>query len=150
MGRLGKDLTKRHENIQLQTTQLRELPERIAGLQSSIEELRLKQEVPSEIPHMNYSLEKTQALIEEREKQTAELDRQIEQVQNALPRKTKELERIQGEAGVLEAKREKVVASAKEAKRRREEGGGADELEERGRWYRGVEAGLRGMLDVEN
>ena len=150
LGRLGRDLTKKHENIQLQTTQLRELPEKISGLQSSIDELKARQQVPSEIPHMNYSLEKTQALVQERKKQTAELDRQIEQLQAALPRKTRELERLQGEVGVLETKRGQVVASAKEAKRRREEGGGADELEERGRWYRGVEAGLRGMLEVEH
>lgn len=38
---------------------------------------------------------------------------------------------------------------ASEAVRRREEGGGGDELERRGRWLKGVEKGLRGMLEVE-
>ena len=42
LGRLGRDLTKKHENIQLQTTQLRELPEKISGLQSSIDELKAR------------------------------------------------------------------------------------------------------------
>jgi hypothetical protein len=52
----------------------------------------------------------------------------------------------------LEVKRLGSTASAREAKRRKEEalGGVGDDLEERGRWWRGVESGLKGMLGVEN
>ena len=32
---------------------------------------------------------------------------------------------------------------------RKREGGGADELEMRGRWLRGVDGVIRGMLEVE-
>jgi len=43
----------------------------------------------------------------------------------------------------------KAVQEAQEARRRRQDGAGiGDELEERGRWLRGVETGLRKMLEV--
>ena len=43
------------------------------------------------------------------------------------------------------------MEAAKEAKRRKDEGerGIGDELELKGRWYQGVETGLREMLGVE-
>jgi chromosome segregation ATPase len=97
-------------------------------------------------------LEKTWALVEERGRERAELDRQLEQLKTMVPRKTKELERLNAELQPLEAKRLASTASAREAKRRKEEalGGAGDDLEERGRWWRGVESGLKGMLGVEN
>lgn len=49
----------------------------------------------------------------------------------------------------MEAQRDGVAIGAREAVKRREEGGGGDDLEGRGRWLKGVEAGLRGMLEVE-
>lgn len=66
-----------------------------------------------------------------------------------LPRKTRELEKAESELRGVEEQREDVVAEAREALRRREEGGGGDELERRGRWLKGVETGLRGMLEAE-
>ena len=63
----------------------------------------------------------------------------------------RELERLEGELKPLEVRRAGMVAAAGESRRRKEEGerGGGDDLEVRGRWYRGVETGLRGMLGVE-
>lgn len=45
-----------------------------------------------------------------------------------------------------------VVEGARETRRRKEESerGIGDEIEMKGRWYRGVEGGLRGVLDVRN
>lgn len=146
----GRDLARKYEAIQLQTTQLQELPERIEGLQSSIGELQATQ-APGSNPTLNMPLEKTLALVEERERERAELDRQLEQLQVMVPRKTKELERLNAELQPLEVKRLGSTASANEAKRRKEEalGGVGDDLEERGRWWRGVESGLKGMLGVK-
>lgn len=146
----GRELTGKYETIQTQTTRLQELPIQIEGLQARIEELKAEQH-PGSSPNLNLPLEKTLALVEEREKERAELDRQLEQLQVMLPRKTKELERLNAELQPLEVKRLGSSAAAKEAKRRREEGlgGVGDDLEERGRWWRGVESGLKGMLDVE-
>jgi len=134
----------------MQTAQLQELPERIEALKLSVEELRAAQQ-PGSNPTLNLPLEKTLALVEERERERAELDRQLEQFQAMLPRKTRELERLNAELQPLEVKRLGSTASAREAKRRKEEalGGVGDDLEERGRWWRGVESGLKGMLGVE-
>lgn len=95
-------------------------------------------------------LEKTLDMVEEKERERAELDRQLEQLQGIVPRKTRELERLNAEVQPLEVKRLGSMASAREARRRKEEalGGVGDDLEERGRWWRGVEGGLKGMLDV--
>jgi len=147
----GRELSRKYESIQLQVTQLRELPEKIENLQDSIAELKAAQE-PGSNPNLNLPLEKTLALVEEREREQAELNRQLEQLQAALPRKTWDLKRLEAELQPLEVKRLGSMSSAKEAKRRKEEalgGGGGDDLEERGRWWRGVESGLKGMLGVE-
>ncbi len=77
------------------------------------------------------------------------LNAQLKSLQQALPRKTRELERAESEVKKLEGERERVVGQAGEAMRRREEGEGGDELEMKGRWLRGVDGGLRGMLGVE-
>lgn len=146
----GRELCRKYENIQMQTTQLQELPEKIGALQTSVEELKAAQQ-PGSNPTLNLPLEKTLALVEERERERAELDRQLEQLQVMVPRKTRELERLNAELQPLEVKRLGSTASAREAKRRKEEalGGVGDDLEERGRWWRGVESGLKGMLGVE-
>lgn len=113
-------------------------------------ELKAKQ-APGSNPTLNLPLEKTLALVEERERHRAELDRQLEQLQAMIPRRTKELERLNAELQPLEVKRLGSTASANEAKRRKMEalGGFGDDLEERGRWWRGVESGLKGMLGIE-
>jgi chromosome segregation ATPase len=147
----GRKLAQKYEAVQLQTTQLQELPEKIEELQASIEKLKASQE-PGSHPTLNLPLEKTWALVEERGQERAELDRQLEQLKTMVPRKTKELERLNAELQHVEAKRLASTASAREAKRRKEEalGGAGDDLEDRGRWWRGVESGLKGMLGVEN
>jgi len=113
--------------------------------------LRAAQE-PGVNPNLGLPLEKTWALVEEREKERADLDRQLEQLRAALPRRSRELESLEAELQPLELKRLGSTAAAREARRRREEalGGIGDDLEERGRWWRGVESGLKAMLDVEN
>jgi chromosome segregation ATPase len=147
----GRELARKYEAVQLQTTQLQELPDEIEGLQASIDKLKATQE-PGSHPTLNLPLEKTWALVEERGRERAELDRQLEQLKSMVPRKTKELERLNAELQNVEAKRLASAAAAREAKRRKEEalGGAGDDLEDRGRWWRGVESGLKGMLGVEN
>lgn len=147
----GRELAQKYEAVQLQTTQLRELPEKIEELQANIEKLKASQE-PGSHPTLNLPLEKTWALVEKRGRERAELDRQLEQLKTMVPRKTKELERLDAELQHVEAKRLASTASAREAKRRKDEalGGAGDDLEDRGRWWRGVESGLKGMLGVES
>lgn len=149
--RRGQELARKYETIQLQTTQLRELPEKIENLEASIEELKEAQ-APGPNPELHLPLEKTLALLARKEKEQAKLDRELEQLRAEMPRKTRELERLEAEMQPLEVRRLGSTASAREAKRRKEEalGGVGDDLEARGRWWRGVESGLKVMLGVEN
>jgi chromosome segregation ATPase len=92
------------------------------------------------------------ALADDKEREKAELDRQLEQLQALLPRKGRELERLENELQPLEVRKLGSTSAAREAQRRKEEalGGVGDDLEERGRWWRGVDSGLREMLGVES
>ncbi|KAK7946054.1 uncharacterized protein PG986_010375 [Apiospora aurea] len=145
--RKGRELAARYEAVQLDTAKLEELPAKIAGLEETNHAERLH-----ENPDMNLPLQKTLELVEERKRRRDELDRQLEQLQNQVPRKKKELERLQIELQPLETKRTNSTAAAREAKRRKDGavGGVEDDLEERGRWFRAAEAGLRQMLELES
>ncbi|KAI9730026.1 MAG: hypothetical protein M1818_008295 [Claussenomyces sp. TS43310] len=147
----GRELSRTYDSIQLQTTQLQELPRKVEELQVSILELKAGQ-APRPDPLMNMSLEKTLIMLEEKERERGRLDRQLDHLQTALPRKIKDLEMLEAELQPLEVKRLGSMASAQEAQRRKEDalGGASNDLEERGRWWRGVESGLRGMLRVED
>lgn len=139
-----------YETVTLQTTLLSTLPPQITELNTAISQLRSKTQQPSPShPSHNLPLPATQSLLSERQAELERLNSQLKILQQALPKKTRELERAENEAKRLEGERERVVGQAREAMRRREGGSGADELEMRGRWLRGVEGGLRGMLGVE-
>lgn len=61
------------------------------------------------------------------------------------------MERLRDELTPMQARKIKTVQEAQEARRRREgggAGGAGDELEEKGRWLRGSESSLKGMLEV--
>lgn len=147
----GRELCKKYEHIRMQSTQLQDLPAQISKLEASVEALRIAQ-APGSDATLNMPLEKTLDLVEAREKERLDIERQLEQLQSMVPRKTRELERLNAELLPLQAKRQASTAAAKEAKRRKEEalGGVDDDLEERGRWWRGVESGVKGMLGVDN
>lgn len=138
-----------YEKIQLQTTQLSELPESIANLEDTIEALREKaqasQATMSGDSSQTLPLADTLSLLSEREAELESLDRQLASIGAALPRKTREAEAVEREIAGLERKRNEVVAQAKEAQRRRQEGE-SDGLEEMGRWYRGVENSLNSLV----
>ncbi|ORY60663.1 uncharacterized protein BCR38DRAFT_441895 [Pseudomassariella vexata] len=148
----GRELSKRYEQVQIETARLEELPANISGLENAITELK-KSDVDggSQNPELNLPLAKTADLVEAKKRQRDNLDRQLEQLQNQMPRKKKELERLQAELQPLETKRQNSTATAREARRRKEDavGGVEDDLEERGRWLRAAEAGLKQMLQIE-
>lgn len=147
----GRELSKRYEAVQMETATLREMPDRIAGLEERIAELR-EQLQPGENPNLNLPLAKTLELVAEKKLQRHELERQLEQLRAQVPRKRKEMERLQTELQPLEVKRQNSLAAAKEARRRKEQalGGVEDDLEERGRWWRASEAALKQMLEIES
>ncbi len=149
----GRDLSRRYETISLQTTLLATLPEQIQGLGRTLEDLRARNRLQgtgrSEEPDLNLPLPATQALVEDRRSELLEVEKQLKMLQQALPRQTRVLEREEREVTALEGERERAVVAAGEAVERRRDGGGADELELRGRWFRAQEMGLRGLLGVE-
>lgn len=147
----GRELSRRYETVQMDTATLREMPDRIAGLEERIAELR-EQLQPGENPSLNLPLAKTLELVAEKKLQRHELERQLEQLRAQVPRKRKEIERLQTELQPLEVKRQNSLAAAKEARRRKEQalGGVEDDLEERGRWWRASEAALKQMLEIES
>lgn len=156
--RRGAALARQYEGVRLETARLGELPERIVGLEAAVAELRSANEAggrgsgSSTNPELNLPLARTVELVEARRRRADELDRQLEQLRTQAPRKRRELERLQAELAPLEAKRQTSTAAAREARRRKEAalGGVEDDLEERGRWFRAAEAGLRQMLEIES
>jgi chromosome segregation ATPase len=144
----GRHLAARYENVQLQTTQLETLPAEIENLESAITALRESQCPKSDNPALAMPLQPTLELLEEREAQLQSIERQIESLRAALPHKQAQVSALQDEVSILNTRKIRAVEEAKDARRRREVGGMEDELEERGRWLRSVEAGLRTMLEV--
>lgn len=147
----GRELAKRHEQVQLRKSQLNELPEHIASLETTIAELKTLHPSPkkSENPSLNLSLRDTVSLLGERESELTSLDSALGILQSLIPRKARELERLEAELQPLQNQKKFAVAQAKEARKRREEGG-VDELEQKGRWYKASYTALAKSLGVES
>lgn len=147
----GRDLSRRYETIFLQTTLLSSLPPQIEDLNQTLFSLR-KHIQSTDTSETNLALAMplpaTLELLEEKQASLDELNAQLKALQQALPRQTRTLESEERELQKLELERERAVGLAREAVDRKQEGGGADELERKGRWLRGVESGLREMLEV--
>lgn len=147
----GRELSWKYETVVLETTQLEELPEKLKGLQSHIDDLKVAQDVSGTDPNLNLPLAKTRSLVAKRKAEQQELSRELEALQSKVPRKRREAERLQSELGPLEAKRQSSNSAAKEATRRKEAalGGVADDLEQRARWWRASEGLLKQVLDIQ-
>ena len=147
----GRDLSRRYETISLQTTLLSSLPPQIEDLNQVLVRLRRQNQstdTSETNPALAMPLPATLELLEEKQASLDELNAQLKSLQQALPRQTKMLESAERELQKLERERERAVGLAREAVERKQEGGGADNLERKGRWLRGVESGLREMLEV--
>ncbi|KAL2144451.1 hypothetical protein VTI28DRAFT_9099 [Corynascus sepedonium] len=158
LGRRGRELAGRYEDVRAGAARLRELPPRIEEFERSVRELRARQKESDEVggsgaaaPGMNLPLGKTRELVEARRRELGAVERELETLGAQVPRKRKEMERLRAEVAALENRRANSAAAAREAKRRKEnaQGGVEDELEARGRWYRASEAVLRQVLDLQ-
>ncbi|KAI5364487.1 putative kinetochore protein Sos7 [Septoria linicola] len=145
----ARSLAQRYEHIQLRTAQLESLPSEITELESTIQRLQDAQEPKSEDAEMSLPLNPTLDLLRQREQEAQTMDLEIARLQAALPAKKAEVQRMQDELAPIQMRKIKAVEEAQEARKRREGGGGgADELEEKGRWLRGVETTMKAMLEV--
>ena len=141
-----------HEEVLLQSTQLSELPAQIGNLEETIASLQAQQRPASTNSSLSLPLPATLDLAAAKQAEASELSKQLKALQQALPRKTRELERAENELRPLEVQASGAVTAAKEAWRRKEDGDRdiGDGLELRGRWYRSAEAGLRDVLKVKS
>ena len=147
----GRDLSRRYETISLQTTLLWSLPPQIEDLNQTLARLRKENQstdMTETNPALAMPLPATLELLEERQASLDEVNAQLKALQQALPRQTRALENEERQLQKLEQERERAVGLAREAIERKQKGGGGDELERKGRWLRGVESGLREMLEV--
>lgn len=137
-----------YEELQLQTSQLESLPAEIENLQTTISTLQASQTPQSSNPSLSLPLQPTLSLLSQKEAELSDLDRQIAALRAAIPAKKQAIANLEADLVPLEQRKEDAVRSANEARQGRENGGKGDELEERGRWLRGVEGSLKTMLEV--
>lgn len=155
MGNMARQLAARWELIETQVAELERLPEEIERLDVVIRELREQQDAREgnqkrrQDPRMNLPLPETEELIRQQKKKATSLDKQIAALQNQMPAKTRELEIAEKELEALEKRRSEVSAAATMA-RKIKEGGGRDELEEKGRWYRSTQIVLNELVRVDS
>jgi chromosome segregation ATPase len=151
---MARQLATRWEGVQTQMAELDRLPAEIEGLDTVIGELRKQQDVRegqrnrSDNPRMNLSLTDTEEAVKQQKENAAALDRQIMALQRQMPAKTRECEMAERELETLEKRRREVSAAASAARKMRD-GGGRDELEEKGKWYRSAEGVLRNIVGVD-
>lgn len=102
-------------------------------------------------PALSLPLPATAELLAAHESDLELLDRQLCNLQSAVPKKARELERLENELRTLEVQKTAAVLTAREAMRRKEDGerGVGDDLEMRGRWYRSTGVCLREVLVTE-
>ena len=141
-------LSERYEVIQSRQQQLSSLPAEIAALQAEIDTLRAAQPSAPSHPDLALPMDATLSLLNSREAELADLDAQIASLQAASSRGARDVQRMENELRPLLAKKEVTVKAAKEARRRKEEGGGMDETEELGRWFRGSERVLKSIVEA--
>lgn len=93
-------------------------------------------------------LQPTLSLLSQKEAELSDIDRQIAALQAAIPAKKQAISNLEADLGPLARRKDDAVQGANEARQGRENGGKGDELEERGRWLRGVEGSLKTVLEV--
>ena len=161
----SRDLAKQWERLETEITRTRELEQTVREREAKVESLR--QEVSSkesQIMSLNspntltsdhsasktnlLGLEDTLNLISQLQSQLHQTTTKIQHLQTStIPTKDRECERVERDLEALEMRKNEITEQAREARRRKEMGGegGRDEVEERGRWYRGQLEVLNGV-----
>lgn len=132
----------------MQTTQLNSLPVDIQNLQITIANLKAAQETPSSLPMLNLPLHPTNQLLSEKESDLARLDREIAQLQSTLPDKKRHVASLKADLDPIESRKRSAISDAQEAQKKRGQHALAQDLDERGKWLKSVDSGLRLMLQI--
>ena len=148
----GRDLSRRYEAISLQTTHLSLLPTEISFLNEELKSLLAQRSTQPELtttsitPSQSLPLPATLSLLQSHQATVSDLDAELQALRDASAQKDQDLKRLQRELKPLGSRRDEMVRKAVDAK---EKGGVGGEMEVMGRWYRGVDSGLREMLGVK-
>lgn len=143
----SRDLAERYENVELQLAQARSLPLVVETLQRAVLDLQEPETSSDEDTSRRLSLPSTLSLVAERQQENDALDDELASLRSTLARKIKELQGLEAELRPLEKQRQASVRAADEARRRKADlGAGADDLENRGRWWRSAGEGLEEIL----
>ncbi|KAI4837567.1 hypothetical protein E4T44_08284 [Aureobasidium sp. EXF-8845] len=145
---LASRLAQSHELIQLQTTQLHSLPADIQDLDLTIANLKAAQEAPSSLPMLNLPLHSTNTLLSEKESELVRLNREIAELQSTLPDKKRRVAALKADLEPIESRKRSAIAEAQEAQKKRGQHSLAQDLDERGKWLKSADAGLRLMLQI--
>ncbi|KAK3068946.1 hypothetical protein LTS18_000471, partial [Coniosporium uncinatum] len=110
--RRGRELAQRYETVELQKTEFASLPDKIEGLEATIEQLRTSHPSPAKTaPHLSLPLPATKALLSEGEAEVAALDAQLASLQARLLAKSRELSKLEAELKPLELQKMGTVAA---------------------------------------
>ena len=148
----GRDLSRRYEAVTLQTTHLSSLPKELSSLSDQLETLlaqrstQQKSAPASTTPSQSLPLPATLSLLESHCTTLSDLDAELQALHEASAQKNRDLEKLRRELKPLGVRRDDAVRKAIDAK---EKGGVGGEMEVMGRWYRGIDNGLREMLGVK-
>jgi chromosome segregation ATPase len=145
---LGTRLAQSHDLIHLQTAQLDALPTDIRNLQTTIAALKATQDTPSSQPMLNLPLQPTISLLSDKEAELAALDRQLAALNSALPHKKRRLADLKADVEPVESRKRAALTQAKDAQKKRGQHAQAQHLDERGKWLKSVDTGLRLMLQI--
>ncbi|EQK97970.1 hypothetical protein G6O67_002010 [Ophiocordyceps sinensis] len=150
--KMGRELSRRYERVQKETTQLAELPGKTEELEAQVAVLRAAQDASGPNPNLYLPLAKTLDLVAKGRAEQHHLARELAALQAKVPRKAKEADRLRAELQPLETKLQHSAEAARDAQRRKEAalGGLADDLEQRARWWRASEGVLREVLNIQN
>ena len=148
--RQGRALSRRYQNIQSETEQLQSLPTEITNLNTTVASLKAAQTPESSNPSLSLPLPATLTLLSEREAELEKLNLQLAAIESTAAKKMRDLGRLEDDLKPLEVQKANVARAAKDARRSKAEGmsGAGDELEQRGRWLRGVETTMKSLLEV--
>jgi len=148
--RQGRALSRRYQNIQSETEQLQSLPTEITNLNTTVASLKAAQTPEASNPSLSLPLSATLTLLSEREAELEKLNLQLAAIESTAAQKMRDLRRLEDELKPLEVQKANVAKAAKDARRSKAEGisGAGDELEQRGRWLRGVETTMKSLLEV--
>ena len=146
----GRDLTRRHQGIQMQVDELKYLLIKNAELRRSIADLSMRHSPTSDDPNLAMPLAQTQAVVRNKEAELEDLDVQLHGLEAEVVQGDEHLADLEESLRQLETEKIQAIRAAKSARRDQEEGNNelADDLEVRGRWLKAVYETMQIVLPV--